>query len=318
MTTKLMLLAATAMSLAACTHAVDEFQEIGPNETAFLVSLEGDTKTGQAKFDSLAVLEQNKIAAKRVVIPHKLINVCPSCTSASYRDVPTARLFKIDRSMVTREWTATAKGTAKSNQAISVESSESIDFDLGAMITAHVAEEDAAKFLYSYAGKQLAEIIDQDVRSLVSQSLSAQFGSHTLEEGRHNKINYFSQAKKDTAEFFKTRGITIDSLGLTEGMAYRDVRIQDAINKKFEAEIQRSAAVDQAAAAATLASNKDAVLMQQNLEIRKRELDIQSAFISKWNGVLPQVQGSSNLLQALPPLHSSTSANGLAVANATK
>jgi hypothetical protein len=277
-----------SLALTGCYRkAQDEFVEIKPDETAFLVSLEGDTKTNQAKFDSVAVMEEHKISAKRVIIPHKLLNTCPSCTTAEYVDVPTARLFTVTRKMVSREWTATDKGTKKENQAISVESNESIDFDLGVMITAHIAESDTATFLYNYSGSQLSDIMDGDVRSIVGKELADQFGTHSLEEDRHDKIAYFHATFDKVAKFFKDKGITIDSLGSAEGMTYHDKAIQTAINNKFAAEMSKAAARDQADAAAILVANKDAVLMQQNFEIRKRELDIEELRARKFNGVLP-------------------------------
>ena len=37
---------AGALLLTACTHnAIDEFHEVGPSETAFLIALDGDTMT---------------------------------------------------------------------------------------------------------------------------------------------------------------------------------------------------------------------------------------------------------------------------------
>lgn len=300
MTEKLIPIVLILLVSACGRHAVDEVAEIAPNETAFLIAMDGDTKTNQVKFGSIEALQQNKIAAKRVIIPHKLLDLCPSCLWRQNADVPTARLIKINRAPVTREWTATDKGTAKSNQAISVETNESIDFDVGAILTAHIDEEDAAKFLYFYSGRQLADIIDTDIRSFVSQSISSQFGRHSIDEGRREKIQYFDTAKQMTADFFKDRGISIDSLGMTEGMNYHDKRIQDAINKKFEAEQQTLAAKDLAQAAAILAANKDAVLMQQNLELRKIELDNQKAAISKWDGHMPYVAGSEGMIFNLP------------------
>jgi hypothetical protein len=291
---KLYTMAFMALTLSGCMQPVDELQEIKPNETAFLVSLEGDTDKNQAKFASIETLAKDKISAKRVVIPHKLINICPSCLLPEYKDVPTARLFKVDRSIVSREWTRShVTGTSAKDQSISVESNESIDFDLGATLSAHVAEEGTAKFLYFYAGRQLADIIDSDVRNFISSSLSTQFGSHSLNENRLNKVKYFAQAKQEAQDFFKEKGIVIDSFGFTEGMTYHDVRIQDSINKRFAAEQERAASIDLAASASTLMASKDAVLMQQTMKLRELELENTKAAIARWNGALPTNTGGA-------------------------
>lgn len=274
-------------------RAVNEVLEINANETAFLITLDGDTLATQKKFDSAAAFNTPdvKIAMKRVVIPHKIIDVCPTCGNGDkvkYKDVPTAKLIKISRAMVSREWTAVAtKGTSKTNQAISVESNESIDFDLGAVITAYVKESDAALFLFNFGGKQLEEIIDVDIRNFVSQNLSASFGTHSLDDGRKDKIAYFNKARDDAKDYFSKLGITITAFGSTEGMNYHDESIQRSINKRFEAQQANMAATEMASAASKLTANASAVIMQQNYEIRKQEVENQKAAIAKWNGAGP-------------------------------
>ena len=290
--TCLAVLVAISFGLAGCQyrHAVDEVVEVGASETAFLIALDGDTLKNQKKFDSVEALNspEVKIAVKRVLIPHKLLNVCPTCSESSdakYKDVATAKLIKINRAMVSREWTSSAStGTTRKNQSISVESNESIDFSLGAVITAQITEKQSALFLYNFGGKQLEEIIDQDIRNYLAQHLSANFGTHTLEQGRKEKISYFQSAQKEATAFFAEKGITIVTFGSSEGMTYKDDAIQRAINKKFEAQMASEAASDQAAAASKLVANRDAVILQQNYEIRKQEIENQKAAIAKWDG----------------------------------
>jgi hypothetical protein len=299
--------ASLAMSGCSKVRPVDEILEVAPNETAFLIALDGDTMKNQKKFDSVAALESPdvKIAIKRVIIPHKLVDVCQSCSESDdrkYKDVATAKLVKINRSMVSREWTATSKGTSAKNQAITVESNESIDFDLGAVITAQVTEQDAALFLYTFGGKQLEEVIDQDVRNFIAQSLSASFGTHDLETGRKEKIAYFNQAKNEAKELFAKKGITLVTFGSTEGMTYHDEAIQRSINKRFEAQQANMAATEMANAAAKLTANREAVVLQQNYEIRKQEVENQKAAIAKWDGHGPttMVGGSSGAMFNIP------------------
>lgn len=293
----MMVVVAFAFMLGGCTQIIkpyNEVVEIGPNETAFLIALDGDTMKNQKKFDSVAALEspEVKIAVKRVIIPHKIINVCEQCLDSDpkkYLDVASAKLIKINRAMVSREWTATAKGTSTKNQAITVESNESIDFDLGAVITAQIPENQTALFLYTFGGKQLEEVIDQDIRNFISQNLSASFGTNDLETGRKEKIAYFNQARKDAQEFFVKKGILITTFGSTEGMSYHDESIQRAINKRFEAQQANMAATEMASAASKLVSNSAAVILQQNYEIRKQEVENQKAAVAKWDGHGPSM-----------------------------
>lgn len=292
---KVILVAVIGAIMAGCgLRPVDELRIVGPSETAFLVSLEGDTLKNQAALRSVDFYEKSKISAKRVLIPHKIIDTCPSCSGNDHqKDVATAQLFTVNRAPISREWTASAKGTSPKNQAFGVESNESIDFDIGATITAHIAEEGAAKFLYFYSGKQLEEIIDTNVRSFMSSQISTQMGSQTVDWDRTHKNEVFATALKNAREFFSAQGITIDNLGFTEGMTFRDPAIQIAINKKFEADQQVGINAKIVEAAEMLAKAKDAVAATQALENRKREIEITAMAVAKWDGKsMPQVMGS--------------------------
>lgn len=298
---------ACALALTGCgKHPVSESVEIGAAETAFLVSLEGDTANKQLKFDSLAALKatQQGIAVKRVIIPHKIIDLCPECWGSPEKqiDVPLARLFKVNRALVSREWTPKATtGTSTKDQSIVVESRESIDFSVGVTVTAHIAEPDAALFLYSFADHQLEEVIDRNVRPFVSRSLFSKFGTHSLEEGQLNKVHYINEVEAEARAFFAKYGITIDNLGMSQGMTYTDEKVQMAINNKFAAQKQAEAAVDLAKAASLLVANRDAVLMQQDYDLKRLALTNQSQAIVKWNGVGPQaVMGGAGQLFNLP------------------
>jgi hypothetical protein len=206
-----------------------------------------------------------------------------------WEDVPSAKLFKINRAPVTREWTAAAAtGTTAKNQSFKVESNESIDFYIGASITARVDESDSAKFLFYYSGKQLEEVIDADVRGFIGSIIAQEYGSHELDWGRKNKNVIFQTAKDKASTHFLQYGITITQFGFTEGMSYTDETIQKAINKKFEADLSVSAADKQLEAAKKLAEAGEAVQVSQDLEMKKRLVDAQVEMMKKWNGQLPQ------------------------------
>jgi len=68
------------------------------------------------------------------------------------------------------------------DQAIAVESLESIGFSAGATITVSIKEEDAPTFLYYYFGKKLDDVVDQNVRSFVQMVLSREFGNRNLSD----------------------------------------------------------------------------------------------------------------------------------------
>lgn len=292
--TKYLIAAITAsLFLTACgPKPVDEQKTIQPNETAFLIQLDGDTKKNQDKFKSVDYLDSNKISAKRVTIPHKIVDLCPSCVGTDHQvDVPTLALYKIDRAPVSREWTDDpGTGTSTRNQSFHVESSESIDFNIGAMIIAHVAEEDTAKFLYYYSGKQLQDIIDSNVRTTVGGILAQEFGKRSYEDDAKGKNDVFAIVLKQTQAIYQQYGITIDQLGYSEGMTPSDPKIQASINAKFEADQQIGIADSQLQAAKKIAEASDAVRVKQSLEIQMKQVDIAMMMAQKWNGqgIMPQ------------------------------
>src|SRR5438477_2495972 len=117
-----------------------EYSEIDTSETGFLIPLEGDT-AGQAKFASQQYLEEKKVAAKRVQITHRWNQTGRLPNDGSW--IPTVRLVKVKRSPITREWTAeNNNGTSNKNQAVWVESNDSVGFSMGFTCTALIKEED--------------------------------------------------------------------------------------------------------------------------------------------------------------------------------
>lgn len=281
-------------------------EEIAPNETAFMVPLEGQTKTDQAKFMSIDYLNSPaaKVATKRVTIPTRQHDT--GRTWGDYEWIPTMKLIKVDRTPITRVWTQGKEtGTTPSNQAICVESRESIDFCVGVIAIATVTEEDAAKFLYHYAGKKLADVMDQDVRGYLGAVLAREFGSRTLEQGRSEKNEIFSTAHTETVDFFATRGVIISKVGGTEGMQYRDNKIQEAINATFVAENDKNTAENQRQAQAKrnelnvakaiaerkaaeeFAKAEKAQIAIRELEIRTIQAQATLEAARKWNGQMP-------------------------------
>ena len=228
----------SSLALTACgPPLVEQFEEIKPNQTAFLVPLEGATKAGSAQFMSIDYLNEAKVATKRISIPLRKHNL--GRMWFNYEWIPIMSVIKVDRMPVTREWTGeTGTGTAARDQALWVESKDSIGFGVGVNITTLVSEIDAATFLYYYAGKPLTAVTDENVRGKVNSILSREFAKYDLEQARSKKNEIFAVAAKETIEEFKNMGVTITNLGLAEGLVYEDKEIQQAINDKFRAEMQ--------------------------------------------------------------------------------
>ncbi|MES2016456.1 MAG: SPFH domain-containing protein [Pseudomonadota bacterium] len=276
-----------AVCLSACTRP--EVIEIKPNETAFLIQMDGNSKTQKA-FMSEEYLADNKVASKRVVIPYVGV---PG--GGFTQKVLAAKLITVDRTPVTREWTRSEKtGTSSSNQAISVESRESIDFTVGVVLTASIPEQTAAKFLYHYAGTPLSVIADTNIRGFVQAALSREFGGRDLDAARKEKAAIFIKVYEETRAAFSVKGIAIDNLGYSEGMSYADPSIQRAINANFEAamavqkaEQKVKEAYQLRLAAEEFAKAKDASVARIELDIRQLQAQAQIESVRKWDGRLP-------------------------------
>lgn len=308
--------------LCGCGPAYQErFVEIGPNETAFVIPLEGDSVAGQGTFDSIGYLEKAMVVSKRITIPQKrhYYGHLPQ----AYRWIAEVLVVKVDRAPVTREWTSDpTTGTSPANQALEVESLDSINFSLGATITCRIEEKNTPTFLYFYGtqsleegkgtevglvyrGRPLSDIVDTNIRSYCQAKLASHFGSVDLNEGKQRKAEFFEQAFDEAQQYFKQRGITIDSFGSAKGLYYHNPEIQAAINRRFvtenSIEVARQelaaqknrnttkiakATAERKAAEAFLAE-KEAMLMKYRQEISQLRAEARQAMAQHWDGQMP-------------------------------
>lgn len=275
-------------TMTGCVKPYDkpEFVTIEPHQTAFLIPLIGDT-TNQASFESEEMLMEAKVAAKEIQIPHRWVQTGRFHWSGEYRD--TMALIVVDRSPVTREWSASKDmGTSAVNQAIYAESSESIGFSAGMNCSAQIySENDAVKFLYCYNNKPLSEIMDTEIRARVESKFVEECASRTLNDILTEKDEIMETVRTDVETYFAARGITITVLGMKDGLEYDDPSIQTSINDKFSSEMrlttqenenQRIISEAEAKAEANRILSEsltDEVLAQQ--------------YYDKWDGKLPNV-----------------------------
>lgn len=242
------------LAMSGCIRPYDapEFVEIQHHETGYLIPLEGSNKSNQAQFDSESFLDESKVAIKRIQIPHRWIQTGRLPNQGKFID--TVRLVIVDRSPVTREWTAdTDHGTATKDQAIWLESRDSIGFSLGFNATAFVDEPDSSKFLYWYptttqdpseatVDKSIASltvVMDSEIRARVQQVASEVAAKYDLDELRAKKPEIIERVREDVIPFFKERGITLTTLGMFGGFAYEQPEIQKAIDETFIAQQEK-------------------------------------------------------------------------------
>ncbi len=305
-----------------------EFVEVAPNETAFVIRLEGDNNNtgGQAKLLSEAYLEANRVAAKRIEVTHRWVD-----TGYMHNDgkwIPDVTVVRVDRSAVTRQWTADpTSGTTAKNEAVSVESKDSVGFSVGFTCTAYIREEDAAKYLYTHPSGSLAGVMDTEVLGRIQRDCQMAVNGYTLSEVPAHKADVQTAVETDVIPWFATRGITITNVGMYGGLHYENPAIQHAIDEaaaasnlkvvaqaKFDAQQKENDRVDlEAQGLATAARDKaqgeadaklliaeaeaksitavqDALAKVQNpqMVLSLRQLEIANTQAEKWNGQYPQ------------------------------
>ena len=318
-----------ALALGGCVRSYDkpEYVEIDTSETGFLIPLEGDSAK-QARFESVDYLQERKVAAKRIQITHRWNQ--EGRFSNDGRWLPLVRLVKVNRSPVTREWTAEGKH-AIGDKAIWVESADSVGFSMGFTCTAFIDEKDAASFLYWYPSGSLANVMDTEVRGRIQQAAAEVAAKYPLDSLRTKKQEIADAVKKDVMAFFTQRGITVTTVGMFGGMTYENPAIQKAIDEtfiaqqlkvvsaaKFESqqkeneriELEANATAEklrreaQGKADARLAEAKaeadaielvnKAVANSGPLLMQIRALEVEKARVERWNGSFPQTMLGNN------------------------
>lgn len=206
------------------------YAEVKNNETAFVIPLEGETKS-QAKLNSSEFYEAHKVATKRIQIPTRWNQTGRWHYEGAW--IPTMKVIVVDRSPVTRNWEAGTKGTSKDDQAIWIESSDSVGFCMGFNCTAFIKEEDTSSFLYWYSSGSLSNVMDSEIRGRVQQVAATEAAKLPLDKLRDQKNAIADEVRKDIIPFFEKRGITITTVGMFGGMTYENAQIQDSIDKVF-------------------------------------------------------------------------------------
>lgn len=318
----------TVLMTTGCVRPVQRpiLEEIAPNETAFLTTLEG-THDDQARFASVDYLNESKVAAKRVEIPTRWLQTGRFSHQGEW--IPTQRLIRVDRSPVARRWTAEVdSGTTKGRQQLEAESRDSIGVSSGFAITASIQEEDTARFLYRYPRSSLASIIDNQIFNDIQSVYSEVAAKYNVSELRHRKEEINEAIRARVIPLYASHGITISpNLGLIGGLVYDNPRIQDTIDAVFMAqnleakaeaeraaqlvENERNVSVTEAEArqrqiradaeAYEIRVKTEAIASGGDAYIRVRTLEVLAEAVAKWTGAVPQTVagGTGSLLHLL-------------------
>jgi len=263
------------MTLSGCIKSYHEpvLAEISNSQEGFLIELEGDNE--QTDTSAEEYLRSRLVQQKRIEIPYRWKQTWRMANSGKW--IPAARLVIADRAPENRLWVADRdKGTSDRNEAIWLESKDSVSFSTGIAITARIeTRDDAVKFLANYPARpqdsadpeqtyqvkvsSLAQIMDEEIKNKVQEILSDRANEYDMDELRDRKNEIMSEVRLKCQEFFKERGITITTLGMAGGYTYANPSIQASIDAVFEAQQDKSVAIAEAAAAA---ERKEALKLQ--------------------------------------------------------
>lgn len=246
-----------------------KFVEIKPNQTAFVIPLEGKT-SDQGKFESEEFLKDSQVATKRIQVSRKWVQTGRFNHQGEWVD--TVRVLVVDRYPETREWSG--------KTAFVGESIDSIKFEQGISATAQILEEDTATFLYQYSGKTLTEVMDKEIRNKIGSVLLEKYGTLSIDEVRASKQSVIDFVRKQVEPYFKERGITLSNIGYIGDLKYLQADIQEAINKDFKAQQEAKAQatineMNEAKAQSELEQAQKKAQAMKTLETMK-ELEIQA------------------------------------------
>lgn len=282
-----------------------DIKEIKPNETAWAIPLDGSSKDGQVKFNSVGFLDQKKVAAKRI-----MIDKIERKTGRFYWDIewiPATRVITVDRSLITQTWT-------KEND-IGVVTKDSVKLRVGLTITASIDEDDASTYLYYHGERPLSDVMNQNMKSFSVAELTRKYGELNLADAQTNGTRIYNELFEDAKIAFKAKGINLQYLGNAEGLTYADDSVQAGINKSYvaqqdakTAEMEQHAQVIRnqtkvlsaqadAEAAQKLYAAQEAAKFNNGLQIALLEAQARMKMAEKWSGNLP-----ANILPAESPL----------------
>jgi len=248
-----------------------EFENVGANESAFLLPRKGDT-TKQASFYSEEYLKKKMIAVKRIQITKEWEQTGRWSWYGHWE--PNVMLIKVSRAPVTREWTTgTKRGTSKNDQGIWAESRDSVGFSTGIVISAMINESSAPLFLHKYRSGSLTSVMDTEIRCRIQSVFSDVAGKYDMSELRGKKTEIIATIRTNVMPYFKERGINITTIGITNGFTYKNEQIQDGIDKVFLAQREKEISAAQLEAQ----EDKNKRILSETKTLAAKELQLAQA-----------------------------------------
>lgn len=222
-----------------CIRPYDKpsFAEVESNETAFLIPLfneVGSSTADQVKVDSEKYYQNHMVQDKLFQIPHKWIKTGRFNNSGHYVD--TVKVIKVSRTPISGTW------EPNSSSAIKPETKESSGFQIPMAYNIKITAEDCAKYLYNYSpSKKLQEVIDSNINKWIVGQMNERFHALSYMEVSENKDKIINEVVVEAKEYFKEKGITIESLTAYDGIYWDDKAIEESISKLVNAQATQRA-----------------------------------------------------------------------------
>lgn len=331
-----------ALSLTGCWRPFEpvKLEVIQTNEEAFLLpfteSVDKQTSTHTEDYLRKSLVHTQQVKIPQQWVPKGYETLRPN---GEWKDA--AILVRVEKSPVTREWTADPNsGTSSRNEAIWVMTSDQVEFSTGWTCTARIASrEDAVKFLHNYPNGSLTTVMDGELRAKLQAEFGLEVTDLPMDELRKQATPHILKVTEAVREFFAERGITITNLGITGGFVYKDPSIIKMLVEVFNAEQKKAIAI--ADTGAQLEQNKKiqleaeakakALLTERQAEadgiklvadaksyeieiaaqsqetyLRLKQLELEKTKLEKWDGKFPTYfMGSGegmNMLLSAPVL----------------
>ncbi len=228
-----------------------KLETIQPNEEAFLLPFT-DSIENQSSSRTEDYLRRNLVYTQQVKIPQQWVPKGYEILFPNGVWQDAAILVRVNKSPVTREWTADANsGTSTRNEAIWVMTSDQVEFSTGWTCTARISSrDDAVRFLHNYPNGALTQVMDQEVRAKLQSEFGIEVTDLPMDELRKKATPHIRRVTEDVIAFFQERGITITNLGITGGFVYKDPSIIKTMVEVFNAEQKKSIAIAETSAQA--------------------------------------------------------------------
>ncbi len=237
------MIALVSLSMTGCWRPFEpvKLETIQPNEEAFLLPFT-DSIENQSSSRTEDYLRRNLVYTQQVKIPQQWVPKGYEILFPNGVWQDAAILVRVNKSPVTREWTADANsGTSTRNEAIWVMTSDQVEFSTGWTCTARISSrDDAVRFLHNYPNGALTQVMDQEVRAKLQSEFGIEVTDLPMDELRKKATPHIRRVTEDVIAFFQERGITITNLGITGGFVYKDPSIIKTMVEVFKRRTKES------------------------------------------------------------------------------